>query len=156
MAEYELSRAEFLAATWYMQRHFRRLLFGLALVAAAFVTIGFWQSDHWYPVAVAAIVFTATIALRLFLNRRKTLRIYDDHLAGRGGSTLEADDEKLVISLAGSTAELPWSRLKFWSENEPFLFVYQGKDYAHIIPKRALSSDEESLIRSKVAGLKKI
>ncbi len=158
MATFELSRDDCFAASWFVQRRFRRKLVLVFAVGASLIMVGLCAGGRpWhFSAAVAATVFALPLALRLYLNRRRIYRVYDDHLADEGAATLTLDADGFAIAMGGTSVATAWEKLQFWSEDERFLFLFRGRDFAQVIPKSALSEDEESLLRSKVSNLRKL
>ena len=158
MAEYELTRSQYLEASWFMQRRYRLVVASLGLLVAAMIAIYLRLNGASLAVSAfgALTSFAVVFGLRIWLSRRRILRIYDDHLAGRGNIELSFDDGGIEVSFSEGRATMKWESMRYWAESPNFILLYQGKDFAQILPKAALDQAETSLLREKASTIKKI
>lgn len=158
MAEYTIGKNDFMAASWFVQRKYRRVhgLWALLVATLCGIYVGMRGLGTGPAVMVGALVVLVGVGGRWLLHRRKIARVYDDHLADSPQVSLTVDDRGVELRREVASVRMGWKQLKFWSENERYLLLYQGKDYAQIIVKEALSTEEEALIRLHLEGVKRI
>jgi hypothetical protein len=158
MARYTLTRDDYFEACWFMQRRSRLRVALLAFIAAVLICAVFLADGKGWPLSLisGAVLFCTVVGLRFFMNKQKIHRIYDDNLANCGEVRFTIDEEGIESSHASAKAKVRWPDLRFFSENEKFILLFRGKDFAQIVLREALSELEEAIIIERVRNLKRI
>jgi hypothetical protein len=154
MATFKFTRDEYLAASLSLakQRTLRFILF-LAAVVVAIATFRVIRNDNVLaasPYVVALLVMVPTV---IFVLRHRLGKTFDDQASLRETFTVEINSEGIRYSHSTGTRLLGWDRIKKWSEDRRFIFLFESDLHARILPKRALSETENKLVRSQLASV---
>src|SRR5690606_4433586 len=104
------------------------------------------------PYVLALLVMVPTVILVL---RHRLGKTYDDQASLRENFTAEISDAGILYRHSTGSRMLTWDRVKKWGEDRRFLYFFESDLHARILPKRAMSLEEEQIIRTKLAGVAK-
>lgn len=153
MATFQLSKEEFVSASFVMSK--KRLIRVGVIMVLSVVGIGLARADSQTFLLSMAVAVPPGAALTVWLSRRRVGKLYDTQASLR--ETIEAliEDDGLHYTFDSGTYFLPWDRVLKWGENKRFIFLKESDYYGRILPKRALSPEEEATLRQHLEGVKK-
>jgi len=156
MATFQFTRDEYIAASMGLaKRRTMRFILFLSAVIAAIATFRVISNNNALaaaPYIFALLVMIPTVILVL---RHRLGKTFDDQASLRDMFTADVNDEGIRYSHSTGSRMLGWDRIKKWSEDKRFLYFFESDLYARILPKRAVSPEEDQLIRSRLAGVAK-
>jgi len=154
MATFQLTEDEYLSASFAIVR--RRLtrasiayLVAFALVAASL----FFTREL---VNIGLLIFLLVIPVSAYLRiRRLFAKGFRTQKSLQDPITLNLGEEGIAYSQEMGSYLLLWERVYKWHENKQFFFLYESDLAARIIPKRALSPEEEQILREHLIGTRR-
>lgn len=154
MATFQFTREEYVAASMALakKRTLRFILF-VAVVVTAVAAFRVIRNDNALaaaPYVAALLIIVPTIILVL---RHRLGKTYDAQAALRESFTADVNEEGIRYRHSSGSRMLGWNRIKKWSESQKFIFLYESDLHPRILPKRALSEEEDRLIRDRLSGV---
>lgn len=157
MASFRFTRDEYIAASLGLAgKRTRRFIILVALLIAAIATFRVVSNNNLLaatPYLAALVVIVPTI---LIVTRHRLGKTYDDQSSLRETFTADINAEGVRYSHTNGTRLLRWDQIKKWSEDTRFLYLFESDLYARILPKRAVSPEEDSTLRGNLAGCRKV
>jgi hypothetical protein len=156
MASFQWAEEEYVAAA--IGSHHRRYIKFAILGPVMFALIAcslFLQKYGWPSVligGIAGIVFTTLF----FFQIRKFLRkAFRQHSIMRETFHLALTEEGIDHVHDSGKFFYKWDQTRYWREDPRFLYLFESDVTVRMIPKRALSQEEERLLRSQMAKVPK-
>lgn len=100
--------------------------------------------------------FIIALLLIFHLSRRRLRKVFDDQASFKERIEATIGDNEIHYSHETGSHNLPWDRIRKWSENKRFIYLYESDLFARIIPKRAISPEEDQIIRKHTVNVRKI
>lgn len=156
MATFQFTREEFIAASMGLaKKRMTRFILLLALLIAAVATFRVISNNNLLsaaPYLVALLIMVPTVIL---VSKYRLAKTFDDQASLREIFTVEISAEGIRYSHSTGSKFLAWDRIRKWAEDRRFIYLFESDLYARILPKRALSAEEDQLVRSQLVALKR-
>jgi hypothetical protein len=154
MATFQFTREEYVAASMGLaKKRMTRFILLLAAIVAAIATfriIGNNNALAGVPYVVALLIMVPVV---IFVSKHRLGKTFDDQASLRETFTAEIGEEGIRYTHTNGTRMLHWGSIRKWGEDHRFLYFFESDLYARILPKRAVSAEENELIRSRLAGV---
>ncbi len=160
MAQFQFEEKEFVRACMALRK--KRMIISCLLLILALGLFGTSRMLNAIPEEKlnAFLPFLAgMIAVPLFsifVNRWQIRKSFRQSEAAQEHMELTFDEEAVHYSHETGEHKLPWVRVKKWQETPDFFLLYESDSFARILPRRALSDEEESILRSQTRNVKKL
>lgn len=153
MATFQFTRDEYIAASMGLaKKRVRRFMIIITLLIAAVAGFRVYLADN----AVAAAPYLAALAVIiptiLIVSKHRLGKAYDDQSSLRENFTADIREDGVLYSHTNGSRLLHWDQIRKWSEDARFLYLFESDLYARILPKRALSAEESSFLRSRLVA----
>ena len=154
MATFQFTREEYVAASIVLakKRMIRFILF-LSLVVAAIATFRIIGNNNVLAGVPYAVALLIMVPIVIGVSKHRLGKTFDDQASLRETFTAEISDKGILYTHANGSRMLGWENIRKWGEDRRFLYFFESDLYARILPKRALSAEEDQLIRSRLSGV---
>jgi len=150
MITYELSRGDLARTLWRRVASRPRYLRSIGLYAALGVVLLIAGSEFTY----AGVLLLAYALVRPLILWQVISRAVDQSSLLTGERTVEFDAAGISASGSDWKTSLPWRHFKGWSEDRVNFYLEVGASgFASIIPKRAMTAEQQQVIRSCLASI---
>lgn len=156
MATFQFTRDEYVAASMGLakKRMIRFILF-LSLVVAAIATFRIISNNNVLAAAPYVVALLIMVPVVIAVSKHRLGKTFDDQASLRNTFTADISENGILYTHSTGSRMLGWDDIKKWGEDRQFLYFFESDLYARILPKRALSEEENQLIRSRLAGISK-
>ena len=156
MATFQLTEEEYVAgALGSMRRLFTRVLIVMPLAIALITCSMFLQKYGWGAVLIGAVVGIALSTTFFFLLPRLTRKTFHQHTLLRETFHLTFSEAGIEYVHDSGRYSYKWEQTRYWNEDSRFIYLFESQAVVRMLPKRVLSKEEESLIRSRLASVPK-
>ena len=156
MASFRFTREEFVAASMGLaKKRTIRFILLVAFLIAAVATFRVFSNNNLLAAAPYLIALLVMVPTVIFVSKHRLAKTFDDQASLRETFTVEINAEGIRYSHSTGSKFLGWDRIRKWAEDRRFIYLFESDLYARILPKRALSSEEDRLVRNQLAALKK-
>ena len=87
-----------------------------------------------------------------FLVRRRLKKIFREQQSLQELINVTINDQQLSYSWARGSYVLPWKNVRRGRETQNFFILWESSAFGRILPKRALSEEEKTMIRKNIAS----
>lgn len=154
MATFRFSREEYISASMGLaKKQTLRFIFLLAALIFAITTLRVINNNNalaGIPYIIALVVMIITVFLVV---RHRFGKLYDHLKHVKEEINADIDAQGVRLQQASGTVTLGWERISDWSENIRFLYLFDRERRAYILPKQALSPEEDQLLREHLASI---
>lgn len=154
MATFQFTREEYVAASMGLakKRMIRFILF-LTLVVAAIATFRIISNNNVLAATPYAVALLIMIPVVIAVSKHRLGKTFDDQASLRETFTADISEKGILYTHSNGSRMLGWDNIRKWGEDRRFLYFFESDLYARILPKRALSEEENQVIRSRLAGV---
>ena len=154
MATFQFTREEYVSASMGLakKRMIRFILF-LTLVVAAIATFRIISNNNVLAAAPYVVALLIMVPVVIAVSKHRLGKTFDDQASLRETFTADISEKGILYTHSNGSRMLGWDSIRKWGEDRRFLYFFESDLYARILPKRALSEEENQLIRSRLAGI---
>ena len=154
MATFQFTREEYVAASMGLakKRMIRFILF-LTLVVAAIATFRIISNNNLLAGAPYVVALLIMVPVVIAVSKHRLGKTFDDQASLRETFTADISEKGILYTHSNGSRMLGWDNIKKWGEDRRFLYFFESDLYARILPKRALSEEENQLIRGRLVGI---
>lgn len=154
MAEYQYTQEEYTSGCFGLVR--RRMIVRILLCVLGFcIFVMSGVIGDPSPInalaLIAGMVAVGTV-LSWALMRRRFDKIYEQLDSLHKPIRVDFKDDGIHLCTDAGNYKLIWARVKKMRENKRFFYFFESDAHARMVPKRALTPDDESLVRTKLRG----
>jgi hypothetical protein len=154
MATFQFTREEYVAASMGLaKKRMTRFILFLSIVVAAIATFRIIGNNNLLAGAPYVVALVIMVPVVIAVSKRRLGKTFDDQASLREIFTAEISEAGIRYSHSAGSRMLGWENIRKWGEDRRFLYFFESDLYARILPKRALSVEEDQLIRSRLAGV---
>ena len=156
MAQFQLSEDEYIRGSLAFVLKPRTVIL-LTIALIFFVLSEFFHGQsliHSIGVTLGCAVLFG--GLVYFLVRRRLKKIFHEQQSLQELINVTIDDQQLNYSWVRGSYVLPWENVRSGRETQNFFILWESSAFGRILPKRALSEEEKTIIRKNIASRRTI
>lgn len=156
MATFQFTREEYVAASMGLaKKRMMRFIILVALLIIAVATFRVISNNNLLAAAPYLVALLIMIPTVIGVSKHRLAKTFDVQASLREAFTVEINAEGIRYTHSTGSKFLGWDRIRKWSEDRRFIYLFESDLYARILPKRALSAEEDALVRSHISAVKK-
>ena len=150
MAEFQLTKEEYISACLPL---FRKsfIIRCVIIILAVTYSIKTMELSMTLPVwIIVTIILITAIWLIKFFWRKRISKIFEDEASFSSITTLHITNEDFKMKNSRGNSAIAWSEVKKTSISKSFYLLFTSNRFAIIIPRKALSEDENNILTFKL------
>jgi YcxB-like protein len=153
MAQFQLSEKEFVRGSMVITWKRRTLvMFGIAYLLVV-TSLAFRRHTLIESAVYPLLGIVALVVLVYFLTRFRLGKAFNETAVLHETMNVAIDDQQLSYTWARGNYILPWASIRRGMETRNFFFLFESSYFGRMLPKRALSDEETTIIRQKLVSI---